>query len=269
LTAFSAWHLVLLRFITASLVLLVAMAAARRRMLPPRAALGRVAVSGLAGFTVYHTALTLGERTVQANTASFIIAAAPLFTAVLGRIFLRERLAWLGWVGMSVSFLGVGVLSGFGGHLRLNALLIVLSAISTAVYFVVEKPLLEQFGALEVTAWVTWAGTLPMLAYWPGVVGAVQHAPLPPLLWVLYIGIFPAALAYVTWSAALSAAPASKVAPLLYLNPILASVQAWVILRERPGWNLAAGGLMILAGVFLIQRRGRESGPHRNEESAG
>lgn len=259
LTAFTAWHLVLLRFLTASGVLLGGVVLTRGRLLPPRPAWGRVALSGLAGFTIYHTALTLGERSVAANTASFIIAAAPLFAAVLGSVFLRERLTRIGWAGMALSFVGVGVLSGFGQGFRGDTLLIVLAAAATAVFFVVEKPLLAEYRALDVTAWVTWAGTVPMLAYAGGLGPALAHAPLYPLLMVIYIGVFPAALAYVTWSVALREASVAQVAPLLYLNPILASIMAWVMLGERPRWDLVVGGVMILAGVWAIQTHGQPS----------
>ncbi len=266
LTVFSAWHLVLLRFLTASAVLLVGVLMTRGRVIPPRRVWGRVAASGVAGFTVYHTALTLGERTVAASTASFIIAAAPLFSAVIARLFLGERLTGQAWGGMGLSFAGVAVLSGMGPSVHWNALLIVLSAVSTAAYFILEKPLLAEFRALDVTAWVTWAGTIPMLSYLHGFVAAVLTAPAYPLLMVVYIGVFPAAVAYVTWSIALREANVAQVAPMLYLNPVLASLLGWVMLGERPGWDLVVGGVMILTGVWVVQSRGRPKRLPRVEE---
>lgn len=259
LGAFSAEHLVLLRFLTASLVLLGGVVVTRGRLLPPRQLWWRVALSGLTGFTVYHTALTLGERTVAPSTASFIIAAAPLFSTILGRAFLHEQVTYWGWAGMLLSFGGVAVLSGQGYGFHWDALLILLSAVSTAVYFLIEKPLLRHYRALDVTAWVTWAGTIPMFAFSGGFIQAVAHAPTYPLLMVIYIGIFPAAVAYVTWSVALAGASMAQITPLLYLNPILASLLGWIMLGERPGWVLAIGGVMILMGVWIIQVRGQKS----------
>lgn len=264
LQAFSAWHVVLLRFLTASVVLLVGVLVSGGRLIPPRDAWWRVAAAGLTGFTIYHTALTLGERTVDANTASFIIASAPLFSTLLARLFLGERLSRWAWFGTSVSFLGVGVISGFGQGWHWNALLIVLSAVSTAVFFVLERPLLDKHRAMDVTAWITWAGTLPMLLYAYHLPEAVARAPLYPLLWVIYIGVFPAALAYVTWSLALSAAPMGQVTPVLYLNPVLASLLGWAVLGEQPTWGLAVGGCLVLGGVYAIQVRGQ---PHADTET--
>ncbi len=258
LGAFSAEHLVLLRFLTASLVLLGGVVVSRGRLLPPRQVWWRVGLSGLTGFTVYHTALTLGERTVAPSTASFIIAAAPLFSTILSRTFLHEQVTRWGWAGMLLSFAGVAVLSGQGYGFHWDALLILVSAISTAVFFLLEKPLLSDYRALDVTAWVTWAGTIPMFAFSGGFVQALVHAPTYPLLMVLYIGVFPAAVAYVTWSVALAGATMAQVTPLLYLNPVLASLLGWIVLGERPGWVLAFGGAMILLGVWAIQVKGQK-----------
>ncbi len=253
LQAFSAGHVVLLRFLTASIVLLGGVLVTRGRLVPPRRAWGRVAVSGLTGFTIYHTALTLGERTVAASTASFIIAAAPLFSTILARILLKEAIRPWAWAGMAISFFGVAVMSGLGHEWHWDALLIVLAAVSTAVFFVAEKPLLAEFRVIDVTAWVTWAGTLPMLAFSGGFIHALAHAPWYPLLMVIYIGVFPAAGAYVTWSLALRDSAMGSIAPMMYLNPVLASVLGWIMLGERPGWPLVAGGILIVGGVWIIQ----------------
>lgn len=269
LTAFSVWHLVLLRFGTASLVLLGGVLMTRGRLLPPRSTWPRVALSGLSGFTIYQISLTLGERTVAASTASFIIAAAPLFSTILARVFLQEELSGWAWVGMLLAFLGVGIISGFGQGFHGDALLIVLSAVSTAVFFVVEKPLLARYRVLDVTAWVTWAGTLPMLAFAGGMVRAVEHAPSFPLLMVIYIGVFPAAAAYVTWSLALRDAGMAEITPILYLNPVLASLLGWIMLGERPGWSLVAGGIFIMGGVWMIQTRGKRPTSWRTQEDVG
>jgi len=256
LTAFSAFHLVLLRFLTASMVLLGGVVVTRGRLIPPKQVLLRVFIAGITGFTIYHTALTLGERTVGANTASFIIAGSPIFSTLLARLFLKERIRTWGWVGLCVSFSGVLVMTGIGHDFHKNSLLILLSAVSTSFYFVIEKPLLEKYRALDVTAWVTFAGTIPMLFYGWGMWRAVTEAPLYPLLMVIYIGVFPAAVAYVTWSMALRDASMNQVAPMLYLTPVLASILGWILLGERPGLVLLFGGGLVILGVWLIQHRG-------------
>ena len=81
----------LLRFGTASVVLAIYALFTRMR-LPDRGDLGRIAIAGLTGITIYHVALNYGEMTVQAGAASLLIAAGPVFTALMSTAFLGERL---------------------------------------------------------------------------------------------------------------------------------------------------------------------------------
>lgn len=256
LASFTPYHLVLLRFLVASLVFVVLAPIFKIRLLP-RSTWPRVILSGLVGLTIYHTALSIGEQTVDPATASFIIAGAPIISAILASYFLKERYTRWGWLGVAISFIGVVVITGLGASFHRDALLIVLSTVATSIYFVVEKPLLAQYRTLDVTAWVTWAGTLPMLLYWPGFVGQLSHASFDAIGWIIYIGIFPAALAYLTWNIALAHGDATQVTPFLYLSPILAAGLSWVMLHQIPGWPVWIGGALVLIGVILVQRRGK------------
>src|SRR5680860_170710 len=82
LKAYSPGNLVLFRFLTASLVLLV-YAIVTRMPLPERKDLPAIFFLGFLGITVYHLALTFGELKVTAGSASLLIASAPIFTAIL------------------------------------------------------------------------------------------------------------------------------------------------------------------------------------------
>ncbi len=267
LGSFNPYHLVLLRFLVASLVFIVLVPVFKIRPLP-RKTWPRVIVSGVVGLTIYHTALSIGEQTVNPATASFIIAGAPIISAIFASQWLKEKYTRLGWLGVVISFLGVLVITGFGSSFHSDALLIVLSTVATSIYFIVEKPLLATYRTLDVTAWVTWAGTLPMLLYWHGFLNQLSAATVNSIGWVVYIGIFPAAVAYLTWNIALAHADANQVTPFLYLSPILAAGLSWVMLHQVPGWPVWIGGLFVLAGVILVQRYGKPRGPILEDLSA-
>ncbi len=259
LEAYSPGHLALLRFLVASATLALYAALTRMR-LPERRDLPAILAMGFVGITVYHVALNYGERSVTAGAASMLIAAGPVFTAILATLVLRERLKLWGWLGIAVSFTGAALIAlGEGGGLQFdpNAFLILLSALATAMYFVFQKPYLKKYTPLQFTAYGIWAGTLFMLVFLPGLPQAIQAAPRDATLAVIYLGVFPAAIAYGTWTYALSRAPASIVTSFLYLSPVLATLIAWAWLQEVPTALAALGGGLALAGVVLVNTRGR------------
>ncbi len=255
-------HVLLLRFGIASLVLLGWTRAARLPW-PPVRLWGRLAMIGVVGISLYQGCLTFGEQVVPAGTASFIVAAAPVFTALLATLSLSERLSRRTLVGLAVSLMGVALISFGSGSVGFHqsALLIVVSAVATAVFFVAQKPLLGRYPPLAVTAWVTWAGTVPLLGFLPGLAANVAHAP-PASLWsVAYLGVCPAAVAYVLWAHALQRSPVGQVATWLYLNPFLATAIGWLWLGEVPAWSALAGGVVAVGGVVLVNWRSTRSAP--------
>ncbi|MEA2088195.1 MAG: DMT family transporter, partial [Candidatus Caldatribacteriota bacterium] len=102
LKAYSPGNLVLLRFLTASIVLLV-YAIITRMPLPERKDLPAIFFLGFIGITVYHLALTYGELKVTAGSASLLIASAPIFTAILAMFILKEKIKIWGWIGILIS----------------------------------------------------------------------------------------------------------------------------------------------------------------------
>ena len=85
LRSYSPGHLVLLRFLTASLILLVYALIVRMPM-PKKKDLPAMFFLGFIGITVYHLTLAYGELTVSAGSASILVSSAPIFTALLAAV---------------------------------------------------------------------------------------------------------------------------------------------------------------------------------------
>ncbi len=259
LTAYSPGHVALLRFLVASAVLII-YAAITRLGLPEWKDVPRIALLGFLGITIYHVALNYGEVSVTAGAASLLIGAVPAITALIATIFLKERLKVWGWIGIAVSFSGVALIAfgeGEGFQFDPGAGLILIAAIATSIYFVGQKPLFERYSALQMTCYTIWAGTLFMLVFLPGLPQAISTAPLDATLAIVYLGVFPAAIAYLTWTIALSRIPASVVTSFLYVNPVLAILIAWVWISEVPTPLSLVGGGLAIAGVVIVNRWGR------------
>jgi drug/metabolite transporter (DMT)-like permease/GNAT superfamily N-acetyltransferase len=250
----------LLRFLVASTTMGIVAIATRMR-LPRREDLPRIMIAALFGITIYHLAFTFGETGVSAGGSALIIASGPIWTALLAVAFLGERLNRFGWAGVALAFAGVAAISlgeGKGGlSIEPMAVVTLVAALSTAGYFVLSKRPLRSYNALEFTSYVIWFGTVPMLVFAPGLVRQLPVAPVSSTWIVVFLGVFPGALAYLMWNYALSGMPASTTASFLYAQPVLASLVSWVVQRVVPSTGTMIGGVLALAGVILVQTKGR------------
>jgi len=161
LKAYSPGNLVLFRFLTASVALLV-YAIITRMTLPEKKDLPAILFLGFIGITVYQLALTFGELKVTAGSASLLIASTPIFTAILAMFILKEKIKTWGWIGILISFLGVSLVAlgeGEGVRFEPAAFLILIAAISTSFYFVLQKPYLKKYSPLKFVTYAIWSGT--------------------------------------------------------------------------------------------------------------
>ena len=220
LDAYSPEHLAALRFLVASAALAIYAAASRMR-LPALEDLPAIFLAGGAGITACHLLLNIGELSVSAGAASFVINTIPIFTAIMAAAFLGERLPAAGWLGIGVSLFGVGLIAvgdSDGVGIDPRVFLILVAAVGGAVYIVLQKHYMKKYSPLEFTSYAIWAGTLMLLLFSGGLVEAVRFAPNGATAMVVYLGLFPAAVGYVLWAHVLAVWPASKAATALFLR---------------------------------------------------
>lgn len=261
LTSYSPTHLALLRYIVAALVL-AGYGLAKGMRLPVLRDLPSLFLLGFLGIAVYNVALNYGEQTVSAGAASFIVNTVPVFTAILSFVFLNERIALWGWIGIVVGFCGAAIISlgeAGSGDMMLNkgAGFILLAAFVQAIYFVAQKTMLQRYSPLELTTYAIWAGMICLLVFFPGLWEAILDSDSEATYAVVYLGIGPGALGYLTYTYALANMKAAEAANYLFLVPVVTLPIAWFWLAEVPGLLAVVGGLVVLSGVLLMVKKGR------------
>lgn len=258
--AYSPGALALGRLASGALVLGV-ICAVRRAGWPPRAAWRGIAVSGVLWFGFYMVVLNWGEQQVDAGTAALVVNIGPILIALLGARLLGDVMPPRLLAGMAVSFAGavaVGLsMSGEGGSSVLGVVLCLLAAFGYAGGVVAQKPALGRATALQVTTFGCVIGTVVCLPFAGQLVHEAADAPVSATLNMVYLGVFPTALAFTTWAYALARTTASRMGATTYAVPALVVLMSWLALGEVPGLLTLAGGLLCLAGVAVSRSRPR------------
>ncbi|MFJ7724754.1 DMT family transporter [Neobacillus sp. NPDC097160] len=271
---YSAGHLILSRYLIASAIFVIfALWPGVKFRLPKKEDLLRISVLGWVGISIYHIGVTFGEQTVSAATAAMLVSSTPIFAALISVFILKERMGMFGWIGLALGFIGIGIITlgtaGSSFQLSKGAFLVLMSAVATSVLFAYQKPLLSRYTSIELTAYFTWAGTLPFFIFSPGLFHDIQHATMEANLSALYIGIFPTAIGYVTWAMALSTGKASAVTSMLYIEPVFAILVAGVWLNEWPTILSINGGAIAIAGVIVVNLLGsKQHSPAKKQHKA-
>lgn len=247
----------------------------RREGLPPRAAWRGILISGLLWFGVYMVVLNWGEQEVDAGTAAMVVNVGPILIALLGARFLKESLPPRLVAGMAVSFagavaVGLSMSSGSASGAHASVLGVVLCLVAAAAYaggVVAQKPALAHGSALQVTTFGCLVGAVACLPFAGQLIEEAGRAPLSATLNMLYLGVFPTALAFTTWAYALARTTAGRMGATTYAVPALVVLLAWIFLGELPGALTLAGGALCLAGVAVSRSRPRTAAVPGTAES--
>ena len=229
-----------------------------RPKIPARGELWRFAYGGIFFVAAYTLLLNIGELTVTAGAASFIINVAPIMAAILAMIFLHERLSLRAWLGTALSFAGIGLIAfgeGEGLELNLGAILILAAAFCAASATIVQKPLFARHHPLAVSAWNMVLGALCLAPGLPSALVQSTEASPAGLFSAVYLGVVPSLLAYGTWTMVLARMPASRAINFMFAVPPTATLMGFLALGEIPTPLGILGGLLALGGVVLVNLR--------------
>ncbi|MDJ1499805.1 DMT family transporter [Xanthocytophaga agilis] len=253
------------RFLIASICLMTILYQVEKRF--PKLTLRQwllVLVLGLSGVFLYNIFFFNGLRYIPASRASLIVAITPAVTASLSAIFFKERITPLRWIGILISIVGAMIVISHGelvsllnGGITLGDVLIFGCVITWAIYTLVGKLALVDLSPLVVAAYSSCIGlfTLGILGISEGALHSFTQ--LSWQLWaaILFMAIFSTALGYIWFYEGVRSIGPSQAAVFGNLVPVFAVLLAVMILNENVDVYMIGGGLLVLAGVSLTNRR--------------
>jgi len=217
----------------------------------------------LALISVFH--LWIQVKALEFTTASnsgWIVGTAPIFIALLGAIFFKEKLTGFKISGILIAMLGLMLLITRGDLLSINIiknkgdLMMLSSAFIWGVYSIANKKIALSYPPLMMIFYLFLMMAIMITPFTinSAAIESIQNLSLNGWTAVLFLGLLCSGAAYVIWAFALRDMDSAKVGAFLYLEPLITVIAAWAILNEEITLFMLLSGLIILLGVYLVNR---------------
>lgn len=218
--------------------------------------------SALSGFVVFPLLFAFGLRLTTVSHAALILAAQPIFTVLIGALAERR---WPGarWaVGCAIALAGEVALIGFRFGLEAEGgiagdLLLLAAGLSASLGYVAGSRLSLRIGTWATTLWgnILGAGLLALPLALRG--AGADWGSVGFTVWasVLYLALCSSVIGYVAWYWALAKGGVAHIGAAQFAMPALTLGLAVVMLGERLTPPLALAGGVIVAGIYLAQKR--------------
>lgn len=208
--------------------------------------------------------ITWAEQFIDSGVAGILNGTMPFFTTLIAHFFLADdRITPLKLVGLTLGFAGMVFL--VGGNLRSVELLgslggqlaVIVACICYASGAVYNSRALrgnrpEVIAAYSLTGAAVWLWLAALAS------GTAVRLPTSSVVWlaVLWLGLMGTALAYTAAFYLMRSWGPTRVSLLTYVLPVVAVTLGVVFLGETLRWQLVAGGLLVLAGIGVVNLRG-------------
>ena len=249
-----------LRFLIASVLVLVVLRAQGEFSLPDRRDVPRVVALGLLGNVVYQMCFILGLDRTAAGHASLILALTPVMTAFLSMLTGHERPGPRTWGGASLSILGIALVSGAsfrveGSGALVGDAILVMACVAWSSYTVGARPIVRRYGSVRTTAWTLWIGAVGLVVLGTPALLRQEWDAVGPAAWggLAFSATFAIGLAYLIWYRGVERIGNTRTAIFSNLTPVVALFAGVVLLNEEPSALALVGAVLTLGGVMIVR----------------
>lgn len=230
-----------------------------KNLLPPARHLPLLAVMGVSGITLNNVLQFSGLQYSTAINCTLVSATTPALTAVLAAIFLQEKMNFVQWIGIVISFFGVLFLVAHGSldiimslSFNYGDVLFFASQVCWAIYTILGRKIMIELSPMAATAWAGLFGAIltGVLVIWDGI-DMNFNMTLNGMLSMFYMIIGGGVLAMTWWNKGVKIVGPSQASIFINIMPVVGMIFAVVFLGEHLGWREIVGGLWIIFGVYL------------------
>jgi len=253
----------LLRTVTAALILLPLALLLRLPTPTDKKCWIEVLVSALTGFVGYTILYTVGQKFTSTAHAALILAAAPIFTGLIGSIIERKWVTPNWCVGAAIALVGEGILITFRTAGTATAsltgdLMVLTSVMFVSTSYVTGGRSSSRIGAWATTAWsISLAGVMlvPILLWRLATIHfAPLHANLTSWFAVIYLVVFTSIVGWMAWYGAIGQAGVAHIAPIQFAQPIVSLLIAVAIVGEAITAPILLAVSVILTGLVITRK---------------
>jgi len=253
--------IIILRLILASVLLIIIAFSTKRKFSINLKSHGWIFILALVAVFHLWIQVTGLQYTTAANTG-WIIGTAPIFMAILGFVFYKEKVTLFQFAGILVALAGLLLLIGKGDITNIGLienkgdLLVLGSAFTWGVYSMVNKKISLSYSPLMTILYLFLMMAVIIIPFNLNTETINSVINLSPIswMWILFLGIFCSGIAYVIWAQALRDMESAKVGAFLYFEPLVTVIAAWFFLNEEITLLMIFSGLLITAGVFIVNK---------------
>lgn len=258
---FNAFELLFLQFIIGYIFLLIIKP--KRLVLEDKKDKLYFIICGLFGITIYNLFLNIAIDYSLASNVSVIIAASPLFTALISFLLKIEKPYFNFFIGFIISIVGIIIIT-FNGKIELQLkplgdIMAVISSIGWAVYSVfIVKITDKKYDFILSTRKIIFYGIVFMIPSFFFFDFNPNWAALknPIVLFnMLFVAIFASGICFIIWNKATDLIGVLKTNVYVYLTPIITIIISIIVLKERMTFIAFIGITLTLIGVIVSELR--------------
>lgn len=226
-----------------------------------------VLVLSFLNFVMSNGLSTWGLKYVSAGLGAIMGAIFPLWLVIIGLFTSRDKMPLKAIVGLIMGFAGICII--FFDHwsdflnpdFRFGILISLIATWTWAFGTLYTKKQAASFNpyfSLGLQMLISGIGLIAFTNIFqiPGMEASISFTSIPWQSWaaVAYLVVFGSIISFIAYLYALQHLPTEQASIYAYINPVVAVLLGWLLFEESLNIYIVAGGIVTLAGVFMVNR---------------